>query len=181
MSVLLLENGVDELLLENGLDALLLEFAGITADNGARFARGFVGRRLALAGARRAFRRGFTGRRLREVEANMRKGYAELVQLGVGETRAMVFDFSNFPEVVAGETLSAPSTPAVAGVTFGTPTVLAAAFTYDEDGAQVASGKGVKVNVTGGTAGEYVVRCVVTASGGGTLIVADRLKVVAVT
>jgi hypothetical protein len=82
---------------------------------------------------------------------------------------------------VAGETLSAPSTPVVAGVTFGSPTVLAAAFTYDEDGSTVASGKGVKVNITGGTAGEYTIRCQVTLSGGGTAILADRLKVVAVT
>ncbi len=88
--------------------------------------------------------------------------------------RLYVFDFTWAAEVVAGETLSSPSVPAVTGLTIGTPAV---------------SGGTVRVAISGGTAGggtalangitAYVTTCTVTTSGGRTLSVVGYLVVVA--
>lgn len=89
-----------------------------------------------------------------------------------GETRVMAFDLSPAPEVVAGETLSSPSIAGDSGITFGAPAVTATAF----DG--IASGKAVKVSVSGGTAGTtYDCALTVTASGGSILVFAGRIVV----
>lgn len=89
-------------------------------------------------------------------------------------SRLYEFDFSSFAEVVAGETLSSPSVPAVTGLTIGTPSV---------------SGSSILVSISGGTAGggtrlstgitAYVVTCTVTTSGGRTLSLVGYLRVVA--
>lgn len=88
------------------------------------------------------------------------------------ESRFFVFDFSRAPELIAGETISAPNVPAVSGLTIGAPAVLAAIT----DG--VAVGKGVAVQLSAGTDGTtYEVECRVTASGGGTLVMRGNLAV----
>lgn len=82
------------------------------------------------------------------------------------------FDFSDFPEVVAGETLSSPNVPAVSGLTIGTPAVTVA----ERDG--VAAGKGVAVTVSGGTAGTtYTITATAVTSGGSTRAVRGRIRV----
>jgi hypothetical protein len=75
------------------------------------------------------------------------------------------FDFGPASEVVAGETLSAPSvTSSPAGLTVGTPAV---------------SERFVVVLVSGGTAGtDYLLTCTVTLSGGGTLTHVGGLTVI---
>lgn len=95
------------------------------------------------------------------------------IQKYTGEFRAFCFDFSNAPEVVAGETLSSPTvTVSPSGPTIGSPSVLSSAFD------DVASGKGIKVTVSGGTAGTtYTLTCTVTTSGGATLICKGLLPV----
>lgn len=81
----------------------------------------------------------------------------------VSEVVLFVFDFSNFPEVEAGETLSNPSVPAVSGLTIGSPAITAA----ETDG--IAAGKALQVSISGGTAGtDYTVSAYVTTSGGST-------------
>ncbi len=86
--------------------------------------------------------------------------------------RVYCFDFTREPELIAGETLDTPTVPAVSGLTIGSPSVLAAAF----DGVQ--AGKGVKVQVSGGTAGTvYEVECRCTTSGGATLVSVFKLSV----
>lgn len=80
---------------------------------------------------------------------------------GAAETVEYLFDFTPFPEIVAGETISSVSVPAVSGLTIGSPAVTAALT----DG--VAAGKGVEVAISGGTAGTtYAVSCRATMSGG---------------
>jgi hypothetical protein len=88
------------------------------------------------------------------------------------EVRLYVFDFSSFPEVLAGETLSAPSVPAVSGLTIGSPAVTSVI----RDG--IAAGKAVEVTIAGGTDGtSYDVEASASTSGGsswpsrGTLVV----------
>jgi hypothetical protein len=87
------------------------------------------------------------------------------------------FDFSKFSEVQAGATISNPVTPAVSGLTFGTPEVITATFTeYKQDGTTrtVASGKGVKVRITPDSvsgASPREIACTVDESGGGKLTV----------
>jgi hypothetical protein len=78
------------------------------------------------------------------------------------ETVAFLFDFSNFPEVAAGGTLSSPAVPAVTGLTFGTPAVTAAEL----DG--IPAGEAVQVTVTAGEDtedGNYAVWCYATVGG----------------
>lgn len=67
-----------------------------------------------------------------------------------------VFDFSRFPEVVAGGTLTSPTIDASspAGLTLSSATVTDADETVDSSGTVVKAGKGLKVAVSGGTAGE---------------------------
>lgn len=89
-----------------------------------------------------------------------------------GETRRVAFDLSASPEAVAGETFSGPEILGGSGLTFGSPTVSAAAF----DG--IAAGKAVLVTVSGGSAGttyDFALR--VTASGGSILVVNGRIAV----
>lgn len=81
----------------------------------------------------------------------------------VTEVVLFVFDFSNFPEVEAGETLGTPTVPAVAGLTIGTPAIT----TAETDG--IAAGKALQVSISGGTAGtDYTVSAYVVTSGGST-------------
>lgn len=95
------------------------------------------------------------------VKQTLRKYAAEVISYG--------FDFSNFPEVEAGEALSSPSTPAVSGLTVGTPEVTSADFYPGVGLPPIPSGKGVKVTISGGTAGAtYLVVCRVATSGGAT-------------
>jgi hypothetical protein len=60
------------------------------------------------------------------------------------ETVSYLFDFSQFPEYVAGETLASPSVPAVSGLTIGSPAVTVADRDY------VAAGGGIAVTISGG-------------------------------
>jgi hypothetical protein len=71
-------------------------------------------------------------------------------------SRVYEFDFSDFAELEAGETISSPSVSVdPSGPTIGTPSV---------------SGDSVLVRISGGTAGvTYTVTCTVTLSSGGTL------------
>lgn len=92
----------------------------------------------------------------------------------VSDERYFAADFSHCPEVVAGETLSAPELiPAsVPGLTVGAPAVTVAAF----DG--TAAGKAVKFLVTGGTEdGVYNFAIRATTSGGARPVVPCRLVV----
>lgn len=78
---------------------------------------------------------------------------------GPSEIRTYLFDFSNFPEVAGGGTLSFPTAPAVAGLTFGTATIT----TADDD--DVDAGKGVWLRVSGGTADtDYTIAVRVTVT-----------------
>ena len=85
----------------------------------------------------------------------------QVVTLHDEETRYLQFDFSDFPEVKAGATLSSPTMQSVSGLTFGSPTVSNAIT----DG--VPAGQGVLVQVTASTAGTYVFYCKATFSTGG--------------
>lgn len=88
------------------------------------------------------------------------------------DVRLYVFDFSAFPELAAGETLSSPSVPAVSGLVIGTPQVTE----VTRDG--VAAGKAVEVTISGGTSDTtYEVACSVSTSGGSTLTVRGKLAV----
>lgn len=80
---------------------------------------------------------------------------------GPSETIGYLFDFTVFPEIAAGETISSASVPAVSGLTIGTPAVTTAI----KDG--VAAGKAVQVTISGGTdQTTYTVSCFGTTSGG---------------
>jgi hypothetical protein len=83
------------------------------------------------------------------------------------ETILFVFDFSRFPEVVGGETLSNPTVDAVAGLTIGAPAVTTTDQVVFSNGQKVAAGKGVQVAISGGTAGQtYALECHAATSGG---------------
>jgi hypothetical protein len=89
-----------------------------------------------------------------------------------------VFDFSRFPELVAGETLSSPSIPAVSGLTIGTPTVTVADQVVFSNGQVVEAGQGVQVTVSGGTAATtYSLECHCTTSGGATRVIKGSIVV----
>ena len=88
------------------------------------------------------------------------------------ETVAFLFDFSRFPEAVAGETLASPSVPAVSGLTIGSPAVTAAR----KDG--IPAGYALQVTISGGTAStSYSLECFGTFSGGAVRCVKGVLKV----
>ena len=90
----------------------------------------------------------------------------------VSEVIAVIFDFSGFDEARAGETLSSPSIPAVAGLTIGDPGIL------DADTNFVPSGLGVQVSISGGTAGtSYTIKCYGTFSGGAVRVVEGQINV----
>lgn len=104
----------------------------------------------------------------------------------VAADRFYVFDFQYFPEITpGGETISVAAngvTSATAGLTIGTPEITTQ-VEYpgtggDETAAPVPKGKGVIVRISGGVAGtSYTLTCVVTKSGGGTLVVKGVLAV----
>ncbi len=81
-----------------------------------------------------------------------------------GAVRTYLFDYSDFAEVAAGETLSAPAVVSVpAGLTVGAPSV---------------SGSQVAVLVSGGSVGgRYVLTCTVSTSGGAVLVFDGRIIV----
>jgi len=84
------------------------------------------------------------------------------------ESRVFVIDFTDHSELEAGETMSAPSVPAVSGLTIGSPSVTSADIT--ENGVTIAAGKAVQVRISGGTAGtKYTVDCTASTSGGSTI------------
>lgn len=88
------------------------------------------------------------------------------------EAVAFLFDFSRFPEAVAGETLASPSVPAVVGLTIGSPAVTAAR----KDG--IPAGYAIQVTISGGTAStSYSLECFGTFSGGAVRCVKGVLKV----
>jgi hypothetical protein len=94
------------------------------------------------------------------------------------EVILFVFDFSRFPELVAGETLSSPSVPAVSGLTIGSPTVTVADQVVFSNGQVVAAGQGVQVTVSGGTASTtYAIECHCTTSGGATRVIKGSIVV----
>lgn len=82
------------------------------------------------------------------------------------EAIAFVFDFSRFPEVVAGGELTSPVVDPVSGLTIGAAAVTDAAEVVFPNGATVAAGKGVKAAISGGTAGTtYALECRATIGG----------------
>lgn len=90
------------------------------------------------------------------------------------EVISYLFDFSNFPEVVAGETLSNPTVTVTvgSGLTVGSPAVT----TVERD--EVAAGAGVAVTVSSGTPGTtYTLECKVTTSGGAQRVVKGEIVV----
>jgi hypothetical protein len=95
------------------------------------------------------------------------------------EVRAFAFDYQDFPEVQAGETLSAPVVTVLpAGPTIGSPAVNAAIFYPGGGRPRIPIGKGVSVSISGGTAAnDYTLTCTVTSSGGATLIIKGTLRV----
>lgn len=91
----------------------------------------------------------------------------------VAEQRAYVFDFSKYSELQSGETISSPVVPSVSGLTIGSPSLTTVVI----DGVPI--GKGVKVTISGGSAGEtYTVDCQVTTSGGSILVRRMQLRVI---
>lgn len=87
--------------------------------------------------------------------------------------RTYIFDFTDFAELDAGETLVTPTVPSVSGLSTGSPSVSVAEID------DVAAGKGVTVSISGGTAGTtYTVDCRCTTSGNATLVRRLNLKVI---
>lgn len=99
------------------------------------------------------------------------------------EIVALVFDFTNFPEIVAGATISSavvsgPGGAPLTGLAAGTPAVLAAAATIDSLGNTVAAGKGVECALSGGGAGDdVIVQCAATLSTGSKAVVQGKIAV----
>lgn len=83
-----------------------------------------------------------------------------------GEKRAYGFDYQDFPEVQAGETISAPVVPAVTGLTIGAPAVNTAVFDPGGGRKKIPIGKGVVVTLLPAAAGNYDLVCRVDFSGG---------------
>lgn len=89
------------------------------------------------------------------------------------DDRFFLADFSGFPEVRAGRTVSSCTISGGSGLTIGTPAVL----TAEEDG--IAAGKGVSVRISGGTAGTtYTFEFRGTLSNGSVVVVPAALSVV---
>ena len=81
------------------------------------------------------------------------------------EVRTYSFDFSKFPEIVAGDTLTGTPTITVAGtgLTLGSPSI---------------SSNLVKVQISAGTNGTvYVMKCQCSTVGGSTLVCGGMLLV----
>jgi hypothetical protein len=131
---------------------------------------------VTAAASRRVFRRwGDVSRVFRGNPSPDTTGMAILkttVPKDASEAVSYLFDFSAFPEVKAGGTLSSPSVPAVTGLTIGSPAVTA----VERD--DVAAGQGVQVLISGGTATTtYDVECSAAISGGVTRVVKGRIVV----
>lgn len=104
------------------------------------------------------------------------KGYPRMaailitkLPIDTNETRAFIFDFSQFDEAKAGETLDSATVPAVSGVTIGAPAVLT------EDTNFIPAGLGVKVNLSVASATTYDIECRGVFSGGSTCVVKGQL------
>jgi hypothetical protein len=88
------------------------------------------------------------------------------------EALSLVFDYTNWPEIVGGATvvsavISGPGGSPLSGLVAGTPAVVAAATVIDHLGNTVAANKGVAVGLFGGSAGEdVIVECAATFSTG---------------
>jgi hypothetical protein len=152
---------------------LLFGGGGFDALPGGTFRRADTGRVFSRQpDQRRAFRRLDTARVFR---GNIRM--ADTIQRTTlvkdsSETVSYLFDFTQFPEYIAGETLASPSVPAVSGLTIGTPAVTEADRDY------VTSGGGIAVTISGGTVStSYSLECFGTFSGGGIRCVKGLLKV----
>jgi hypothetical protein len=91
----------------------------------------------------------------------------------VDEVLTYLFDFSNFPEIQAGDTITDQEIPEVAGLDIGTPVVTVA---VDRG---IPAGQAVKVMIGGGTADQdYTLKCKATTSGGAVMVVKGKLEVV---
>lgn len=79
------------------------------------------------------------------------------------EAPVVCFDFSKFPEVLAGGTLSNPVMATVSNVTFSGTAVLTAEFAEGatSGAADVQAGKGVSTKITCTVAGRYELTCTV--------------------
>lgn len=89
------------------------------------------------------------------------------------ESRLFIIDFSRFSEIINNDTIASSSIPAVSGLTIGTPSTL----TTSIDG--VPANKGVKVNISGGTAGTtYTVDCQVTTAAGSIIVRRFQIQVI---
>jgi len=86
-------------------------------------------------------------------------------------------DFGNL--LASGETLSSVTvTGTPSGLTIGSPSVQASAFTDEFTGATVAANEGAKVRISGGTAGtDYTLKCMATTSGSNTRVFVATLQV----
>jgi hypothetical protein len=115
--------------------------AGAPPYRGGTFRRGDPGRAFARLAPARTLSRADAARTFRGSPDVAAQVSYETRTLRRGETVLYLFDFSNFPEVTAGGTLSAPDVPAVAGLTIGTPAVTAAEL----DG--IPAGEAVQVAV----------------------------------
>lgn len=89
-------------------------------------------------------------------------------------------DFSNFPEVLAGQTLVSGNMTAVAGVTFAGTAVTDATFTNtlpNGSSDTVPAGQGVKTAITCTTRGKYTISFNAVLSGGATVSTKMELDV----
>jgi hypothetical protein len=86
-------------------------------------------------------------------------------------------DFGNL--LASGETLSSVTvTGTPSGLTIGSASVQASAFTDEFTGATVAANEGAKVRISGGTAGtDYVLKCTATTSASNTRVFVATLQV----
>jgi len=130
------------------------------------------------------FRRADTSRLFKRVPRMSAASLAYLTRTKTPtEVVLFVFDFTNFPEVVAGATISSavvsgPGGQALSGLVAGTPAVLSAAAVIDGDGNTVAAGKGVQCTLAGGSAGsDVLVECAVTLSTGSVAVVQGKVAV----
>lgn len=114
-------------------------------------------------------RRTGLSRVFRRSPPNMATILVTSLPIDTNESIAYIFDFSQFDEAKAGETLSSATVPAVSGVTIGTPAVLAADTNF------VPSGLGVKVTLSVASATTYDIECRGVFSGGSTRVVKGQL------
>lgn len=104
----------------------------------------------------------------------------EVLYMTTEESRTFGFDFSAEGAVKGGETLSSPevSIEALAGApTAGTPLIITEDFYDGDSGNKILAGKGVRVRITGGSAGTFKVACRVTTSGGDVLEISAKIVV----